>query len=698
MCRRRPADTYRAACNDSRHTDPEELVRSTTVSNESQSGKQKKVVISVRDDGTLAPVDLIEYALTCWVEHLATRQFTEEGWVAADEHFSRADFAKLVLPNDDGTGLRKRLRQDRGLQDPVGELEQSFPVIAAEQRGADLTAIRALGWLTAFAREVREQPGNGAGPRSRREDRRPVMPVRMLTDLAAVGPTNAAEALVLGEALVTLLGITRTAEQVDVLWRLNAHSVDRAARGLVTVACRPPGGLSVPAIQLAAQLGPKSLPLVDEHVRHSPVGFRAIRILTRMLLLGRLRRTPVWWSSVSDPSPATADAVLGAVCESLWALDDAADTLPDPYPARSFFVEAFREVGRGTHAGVLPPDALDEARGRLQRRLRDDRRPWRERAYASWVLADGALRAEREEIIDRLRAADPDDASGGLAYTAAVLENFSGAREVGRWLLEIPSHRPTSGYGSAAQLIAVMEEIDAALGASYDICQNQGSHPPLEFSVFDATRQLVRFALATPDGTMRRRACETLRAAGVVHEVGSMLAGVAASTQRGWLAEVAAFLLGYLGDPSAVQVLAELAETADWIGVRHAALFALGDIGVRTAPHPTTTNGHRGADVNVIERVLALTTAPDELAAPVLQAATYALAVLRPRGSDRDLVDEQKERLAELGWGLGARLPDRLVRLMARWGHEGIIRSEARDEFARLSEMWGLDPLGPSGP
>lgn len=636
-------------------------------------GPTPSVVITGDVHGRLDPTQLMKFAMAARVDLLGERTFDAGQWVPARPArtltfdrttlearlgYPKRTFSKMFGPKGEVTTRQQ-----------VVEFEHRLLYFAHQQRSADRGAVRDLGWLSFFWDELGHRPGwlrtklrNVAD-----SDRAPSGSslARWHADLCEAGPQNSAEALVLGETFLALLAASPSPSQV---WSLYADQGDWTARALVSVSTRPPKGGAAPAIQLAAQLGERVLPIVREHVYRSGVGFRAIRVLTRMFYLAR-EGPPPWW---------TPNAVVEIEAARLLLRELAAQTqLLDPYPARSFLVESLREAAklarqRSDQAWMVEID------GMLSRRLMDEGRPTRERAYAAYSLQE--LRGPGPGLTSVVESIGDDEF---WSYLAVVLRMIDRGESVEDALLfanvDVPG-RSIDELEEPLRQVAwlIREHLDTA-GRGDDGALSYVERLPKSCQV--GARQLVTYALMSPDGTARRRACETLHEAGVAREAAQVVAALLEDPRAPrWLQELSAFVLDYLEDPVCIDALVTVAlENQRDPTVRHAALFALGDLRQRS-------------DV-AIDALLGLMNAPE--VDPVRQAATYALAALRPRFdlpmSTQYRFDEQFNLLNYMATSDR----DPLVRLLCVWGVETMQRTAARTDPVRRaeSEIWAMSPL-----
>jgi hypothetical protein len=605
----------------------------------------KARLIAAKEDGSLDEHSLFTYAVAGRVDFLASYAYDRElrSWHRRAERLTRKGIGREL-----GLGAT-RLSEiiERAVHLPRArllEFEHQLLLFGLAS-GADESGLRGLGWLSSFRNEL--LGGFLTGPDAGA--------ARYVHDLAEAGPTNSADALVLGEGLVSLMASAKSSTAAMLIWNAWGDDAETAARSLVSVATRPPGGGSVPAIQLAAQLGVHVLPFVEEQVTRSPVGFRATRILTRMLKVART--PPAWWST-------DGIAERAAVWNCLKVLDDKRDRLPDPYPARSFWAEACREV-------LLSQEAegrfRDEAWTRFQDRLTDASRPWRERSYIAWSqVVDFKAYAGARDALHKV-----EDPTEGLSYVLSLMGCQHAGENVTQDILSGTSTSNRVEIGRATDIV------NSATGG--------GRRPViagLPSSIAAGTEQLVRLALLTPDGTIRRRCCETLREAGFAQEAAMMLLPLLKEAHApAWLREIAAFTASYLLSPVAENELIE-ATLDPAPGVSHAATFGLGDLAYRTG--------------DVIAALLKISSTLEGRTPEVAQACAYALAVLRPAGENQTARQEQLDALSWLQF-----TGDTTTTLLASWGLDGVRRLEMRRRLADTALIWGsraVSPLEPPSP
>jgi hypothetical protein len=606
------------------------------------------------------PNAMMRFLTTARLDLIAGREWSGSQWLPADTPLTRDKMADHISFVNDGAALSNWLAGKKWTRTKLLEFENDLMVFACHEHGASPDAFHTFGWLTSYWQEL-GAPGwtpSALNERHRAEPHESYQLARWHRELSKSGPNNSAEALVLGQALLGLLAGANSPAAANVILcgavgpgHQLRPDVDRTLRALITVSCRRPTGGALPAIHMAAMFGTYIIPIVEEHLRFSPVGFRTMRILTRILTTATTRHAPDWWSK-----NGTIERDL--TWKTMTRL--AREELPDPYPARSFFVEALREVVDRNHKG-FPQPMIDEAYLLLDKRLHDEARSTRERLYAATVLH-------------------------GHDH-AAVLRFISTATQPAfEFLGRLLRHQETTGDSIETILLSengppTLPEIALIDRAIVTPTRGQGVTyvETLPIAIQKAATRYLRYALLSPEGTYRRQAGELLREAGIAYEVSQMITeGVlqqAVGPELAWVRENAAFLLGNIRADEQTDVLFDLAQshgTRDDVAVAHAALFAIGDA------------GHREEDV--LDRLIALIGNP-ETPDEVRRAATYSLATLRPESHLDEPSPEQQLKALEQ---ISDRDSDRLTRALGCWGAENIKRWIAFSKAAEETELWGL--------
>lgn len=654
--------------------------------------KKSRVTITSDDDGGFAIDELMRFVLRARIDLLMERVFDPalDRWVpAAGKELLKQSTLGSRLGYHSGSSLSKfvnesAMRTRPYKRDDLLDLELRLLLFAYQYRHATRAAVRGFGWLTSFWDELVDTErrrravvdvAKRAADMLHRQDTPNTMLARWHADLCEAGPHNSAEALVIGEAFLELLRAVRRPEAATAIWTQHADDATRTVRAQVAVATRPTNRGATPAIRTAALLGHRVFDAVDEHLARSAVGFRATRIVTRVLYLARTH-PPAWWPDNGrteiDRAWKTLEFIAGHADHP-----DEIQRLPDPYPARSFFVEALREAVKTAR---VMEDPVREARALTLLRERFENhsgtRPTRERMYAAYCLFE-LEPGQRSQLTARLSSwgnQHPDERA--WTYLASMFEHLQDRpleqlliEDVGAWsrsahrppeLDVVLRHRATAGRTDDPDVLPFLDRLPVAV--------QQG------------TRRLIRYAQLSPDGTMRRRACETLREAGVTTEAAGIVAEtVADPLAPRWLREHSAFILGVLADPIALPVLHAAAGDPDLDAtIRHAALWALGDVQSR--------------DPQTISLLLDLLRKdPDNLPAPVAHAATYALAVLPPDDTDTAYAKDQEDLLIRLARDDFAY--DRTSMKLADWGVRSFTRSHKRRAHVKETEILGLAPL-----
>lgn len=396
-------------------------------------------------------------------------------------------------------------------------------------------------WLTTFKAEMDQSTPLGAAETV-------VVPSGWYYNLAANPPRNSTEAFVRAHALRAWVREAAEADPgADVERALETFGLAGIGRATIDSLLEVVGGpphTALPAVQLVASLGPLMLKRVANFIKTSPVGFRAIRVLGRAL-------------AEHGASPADDDPFVRAVGTLLHELHERGPV--DPYPARSFVVEALRYAPKG-EAWAWVTDALEK---RTEAESPHGLRPVRERAYAAYALQDRESFDEARKVADRFaKSEDP-----GLRYAAAFLELGDPANSE-RPAYPWPTDRIEHGIVDAATLHMEMDM-------------------NIPVSVRAGLRLLTRGALLSIDGTQRRRICECIQASRLAPTAIEGIDGVINNrSSPDWLIEQAVFISGYLqtgladgANYTSERLAFVLSDDArHTAGSRHAAAWALGDV------------------------------------------------------------------------------------------------------------------------
>ena len=658
--------------------------------------KRRRARFAANDGADLDPIrttkggfdnqSLVEYAVRCRIELLGEREWYPnhvEGnpasvaeptgaWGPSAQPYNHNELAALM--GTPPSTFSNHVNYPATSPERIAELDRVTVMFAYQHRNATPAAIQASGRLVEFCDEMIGNIGKPDPSWTRLGRLHGYLP----------GPHNSAEALVLAQALIGLLQQCSDADAARSLWKHHQAAADRTVRAIVAIASRPPHSGSVPAIQLAAMIGEPVLRTVEEHVEHSALGFRTIRILTRMLLL---TKSPPrwWWASKSGKADSDEARIVRGVWEvrvAIWKhlKKFCTSDWPTPYPGRSFLIEPLREAARlASTEPMACPWSFEEITGLLKRRFLGSQYPRREQVHAAYVLGEISA-SDRAWLHEQIRSRIPDD--DVWAYMDVLFEilNSDDGLSLEQLILKDIASLNSALVARGIQVteITLRQRRIAGIG-------KHGKDPYLKrlpTGIQQGTRQLIRYAVLSPDGTSRRKACEALRAAGVTLEAAGIIANTLLDHRTpDWMQEACAFVLGLLGHNQACPALIKVAEdAARSVPTRHAALWALGDIRTR---HEKT-----------IELALLLTGRVDPDCTknlPLVHAATYVLATLQSNELDTQHASAHSRRLSSL-IDSG---PDVTTRRLARWGHETQTRwwrCQAIDSY-QDTKLWELGPL-----
>jgi len=344
--------------------------------------------------------------------------------------------------------------------------------------------------------------------------------------------------------------------------RINQDYAQRTIKDLLSVAGSP-SYRGAAAVHVLARLGAIVLPEIKKEIYRSPVGFRSVRVLGRMLLRVKLRGEG---RSAEGACALNDNELLRELEKLLLAIDERPPL--DPYPARSFYIEALRWA----------PNEWDWVSGSLIKRALSVGRPVRERVYAALVaLQRGDKNIGR--VISSFQQEGRDTGEDGLVYASAVLQLVGTGERVNGWL-DQNGQVPTTGLKEWPPTRSEADHVNQALDKI-----DQFDNKELPTSVRDGTKTLLTEALLTLDGTRRRRACDVLVDAQVagpatlaVSELLDLRDGKPHPPR--WLQEHAAFVVGYLQQHDAIPALTRVVTRSGAYDptVVHAAAWGIGDI------------------------------------------------------------------------------------------------------------------------
>lgn len=450
-------------------------------------------------------------------------------------------------------------------------------------------------------------------------------------------PENTTEVWVRGHALRSLLAASHRRNTHEILKGLGLEDRARATvNDLLEVAGGPPH-TGLQAVRLLADLATFAfgevqnliLGEVEHFIHNSPVGFRAVRVLGRILYLQR---------AVEDPDQELLHRV-GQMLKEIYTKDP-----PDAYRARSLFVEALRFApDRDDDDWAWTTEALLARTGPT--------RPTRERVYAAYVLVNRHKDDEARQVMEAFSGAGDE----GLSYAAAFLDMLFKKRWLKNDEIRLPYPYPWPVDRPEHGVVEV---------ATYLLATASDQEVP--HSIKEGLRELLRGALLTIDGTTRRRICESIQAAGLARSAVKGLEAVIMNEKSPcWLIEHAAFITGHIqtgysdGSDYAINVLAPLVEDRSNVSaVRHAALWGIGDIvgSVGNTDHESR-----------VASLLALCAAPKEEDPSVRCAAAYTAAMLvRRSNAAKRKAGRDASRVLDVLKGDA----DPLVKQLANWAIE----------------------------
>jgi hypothetical protein len=449
-------------------------------------------------------------------------------------------------------------------------------------------------------------------------------------DLCVSGPPRSSvETFVRGEALRSMLQLTRSDREREALLAGERRTAAAAAINDLLAISGAPARKGVRAVHLLAHLAPVALPRIEEEIWQSPVGYRSVRILGRILR-----------NQDRLPEEQRDSGFIDVVGRLLLKIDEQRPT--DAYPGRSLWVECMRWA----------PQTWAWVEERLKRRALDPERPVRERMYAAVLLHRRQLVDACDEVVDRLRTEGTTAGKEGLAYTAAFLDRL------------LMGDTPETGWFAHRNLLdddlsawpPGRPEVGVVNAALRTIRARPGTIPPASV---DGMRRLVAEAALQPDGTRRRRAAEVLDAAGLGEPAVDALRVILHHPDAlPWQKEQAMFVIGQL---HAANSLEPLQAVVDDPGVEdavlHAALWAIGDICGTGRP-----SAHH--DPTLFQPVIRI--AATALNEELRWAATYVLAMGR-----QPYLQEELAKLRDARF-------DRVTRAFALWGEEVYSAERAR--------------------
>jgi hypothetical protein len=429
---------------------------------------------------------------------------------------------------------------------------------------------------------------------------------------------------------------------------------------LLVVSDGPPSPRNIDAQVMLGSLATYSFdlmrPIIEREIRHSPLGFRTWRAMTKVV-------------KISPESGRAADELLACVRPLLESSEQLRKK--SVYPGRSLDLELAAIVPR-----AWSPAGNDWVARVLLSRARNKDATVRERGTAAMALAarlypdpggaatDMEIQAELGNLVTEFK--DPDarpDARAGLEWIAATLKQAMNDR--------VPVCNTWPPQVNAPWLEHVEEATDSL--------DTMG----IPDRLLDGTKSLFKHMILQNAGAYRRQAIETVSTSGwhgpIVQALGKLLE---LEKDESWIRIRALFALGFIQRQNELKLIEEdlfnaceeaydklaLARgsasreepTESHITEMHTALFAVGDcFGVQGAE-----DSARRA-ISRLDRVLTGLSSPDGDKAKRLhratRAAAYLLTVCAQPGT-KDEPDLSEKLLRQLGDS-----PDLETRRLSEW-------------------------------
>ncbi|MFK4087755.1 hypothetical protein ACI2LF_26830 [Kribbella sp. NPDC020789] len=452
-----------------------------------------------------------------------------------------------------------------------------------------------------------------------------------------------------------------------------ARPTQEITKRLIMLGGSPPTSRNIDALIVLGGLARYSYKRVSETletaIKSSPLGFRAWRAVSKLIRIERDVHSSIE-GQLKDWVPSLLQSAQRLRATSL-------------YPARSLDLEV---------AANMPLDwSPDAVRDFLYTRAMAKEVSLRERGTAAHIMWSRALdsgtktdlaqtkKLLRADIIEGFKKSPRKDVADGEAWLAATLEVVMDNE------VQVCDEFPDIDKGwqrAALKNLAAIKE------------------SALPEHLKSATYQLAQHALFQNSGVERRRAVDTLQAAGLLDPVTRAFANIISESDQTWLRIRAIFALGFMQDPSqrvqqalidACQRSYEMVLEKDE-GVEpsvaaelHASLFAVGDC--FGAPGYDEEARHvRGELEHILSDLVGSRTAPPNLHL-VARATGYLLTVTAQR-SDGSQPDLSKVLLADL-----RKHKDPVTQRLSDWA---LSFRFAEDRPGELNAMF-LAPLAATG-
>jgi hypothetical protein len=477
------------------------------------------------------------------------------------------------------------------------------------------------------------------------------IPANWARDMLDATPETETEVLTQAAALLsTFLAVSRTGRSTrGVAPSFNDDRIAQLTHQLILLGGSPPTTRNIDALTLLGGIShfrfEQTKRAIGEALRQSPLGFRAWRVVTKLV------RT-------SKPDVAHIHE-LKAWARSL--LKDAETMRPlSLYPGRSLDLELAISV-----PATWSPPADDWVAHALTLRARNVEATLRERgtaAHALWTrgLKGGGQPPPVEDLIALISDRRPDIDSG-LAWVKATLADAVRTK--------------------SAICNTYPDDHNPPWRTVVNEARDNLEHESLPSRIRPGAKRLFEHVLLQNSGVDRRRAIDTLGASGWVEPITNSLGSVLRhSDSETWLRVRALFALGFLQHPTqdvrrdlglacrkAHQQLTN-SPTQALVSELHAGMFAIGDC-FGTPVAKTQVKQARDEVKGILEDVAWRGFADEDMLFPVARASAYVLCVTaQNRASDeQDLSQVLLQRLAGhpdtvtqdlSNWALGFRFPD----------------------------------------
>ena len=431
--------------------------------------------------------------------------------------------------------------------------------------------------------------------------------------------------------------------------------IEQVADRLILIAGSPPTPRNIEAQILLGSLAQYAFDIVFaqliDSLRSSPLGFRAWRSMTKLLMISRDEENRGEKRLSTDLSAALRGPV-----------DDAQELRRSSiYPGRSLDLELAIAVpshwlGRRTVTNLLlaraqDPDATLRERGTAAMGI------W-QRAVDNQRHDDPSILVQLEELIDVFRGEQSDrpDIASGLRWVAATLE-----------------HAMKSGQSICNEWPVVEEPWFEAVQRAATLL----NRPDIPSNIRPATINLFKHVLLQNSGVERRKAIDTLAAGGWAAQVAQALEALLKDKRTDdWIRIRAIFALGFMQfrnrdvrralvtacKDSYASIVAAETPTHSQIHHLHAALFAAADCygaigaekdarGVRDALEPILTG--------IVDTQM---TTAESTRYPIARALVYLLTFMAFAPPSRDDMDLSQKLLMRL-----ADHPDSVTADFCRW-------------------------------